>query len=161
MRWWQWAIPVTLGAGVELYRRWRKSQRAPVVQVDAEDPEMKDAIAQAQATLAAFVATLRDPQPGHRDFSIKAFFPDLGEHIWVADVSHADGVFAGALGNEPVAPTSLHLGDRVSIPEARVTDWKYIQHDVLVGGYSIRVLRDRMDERARRHLDAQLDFRIL
>ena len=107
------------------------------------------------------MGTLRDPQPGHRDFSIKAFFPDLGEHIWVADVNHADGAFAGTLGNEPVSPTSLRLGDRVSIPEALVTDWKYIQHDVLVGGYSIRILRNRMDEDSRKELDSHLDFRIL
>ena len=42
-----------------------------------------------------------------------------------------------------------------------MTDWKYVQHDVLVGGYTVRVLRDRMDDAARRELDSQLDFRIL
>jgi uncharacterized protein YegJ (DUF2314 family) len=161
MRWWQWAIPLTLGAGVELYRRWRKAHRAPVVHIDQDDPAMNDAIAQARTTLPAFVATLRDPRPGHRDFSIKAFFPEIGEHIWVAELTHAEGAFSGTLGNEPVGPTTLRLGDRVSISEALVTDWKYIQHDVLVGGYSIRVLRSRMDDESRKALDAQLDFRIL
>ena len=161
MRWWQWAIPLAIGFGVELYRHWRKAHRAPVVNVDVEDAEMKAAIARARDTLPQFIPVLQAPQPGHRDFAIKAFFPDLAEHIWIGDVAYADGAFSGVLGNEPVGETTLKLGDAVTIPEDRVTDWKYIQHDVLVGGYTIRVLRDRMDEQTRRHLDSQLDFRIL
>jgi uncharacterized protein YegJ (DUF2314 family) len=161
MRWWQWAVPLALGAGVEIYRQWRKSQRAPVVQVDDDDPEVSGAIAEAQASLPEFVRTLAEPQPGHRGFAVKAFFPDLGEHIWVSDVTHAEGVFSGALGNHPLGRTSLRIGDPVEIPGERVTDWKYIQHDVLVGGYTIRVLRNRMREDERKAMDSQLDFRIL
>jgi uncharacterized protein YegJ (DUF2314 family) len=161
MRWWQWAIPLAIGAGAELYRQWRKAQLAPVVDVAADDPAMTEAIAQARATLPEFVRILQQPLAGHRDFSIKAFFPDLLEHMWIANVVWADGVFNGNLGNEPRSPSTMKIGDPVSIPEERVTDWKYIQHDLLVGGYSIRLLLSRMDDATRKALLAQADFRIV
>jgi uncharacterized protein YegJ (DUF2314 family) len=161
MRWYQWAIPFAIGAGWELYRMWRKAQRAPVLQVGVDDAEMGEAIARARATLPEFLRVLAEPQPGHRDFAIKGFFPDLGEHMWVSDPAHMDGQLVGRLGNHPATPGKLRLGDEVRVPEDRVTDWKYVQHDVLIGGYSIRVLRNRMDEDSRRDLDSRLDFRIL
>jgi uncharacterized protein YegJ (DUF2314 family) len=160
MRWW-WAIPFAIGVVIELYRQWQKSRRAPVIAVEGDDPAMSEAITQAKATLPEFIAVLGDPRPGHRDFAVKAFFPDLGEHIWIGEVTHGNGAFSGLLGNHPMGRTTLRLGDRVTVPEARITDWKYVQHDVLIGGYSVRLLRSRMDDDARRAFDSQVDFRIL
>lgn len=161
MHWSVWAVPFALGAGWELYRLWRQSQRAPILHVQADDPEMLAAIATARSTLPEFIRTLEDPQPGHRDFAVKVFFPDLQEHIWVTGPVHAAGEFRGRVGNHPAGPATLRLGDEVRVPADRVTDWKYVQHDVLIGGYSLRLLRRRMDEKSRRDLDSRLDFRVL
>jgi uncharacterized protein YegJ (DUF2314 family) len=161
---WHWG-PVVAGSAIgffyTLYSRWRRDRQAPVFGVAEDDPEMREAIARAGDTLPEFVRVLGNPLPGLRDFSLKAFFPDLQEHMWVTDLSFRDGSFAGRLGNTPVGETALQIGDPVTVPADRVTDWKYIQHDVLVGGYTLRVVCRRMDPGEREAFERSLDFRIL
>jgi uncharacterized protein YegJ (DUF2314 family) len=160
MHWTTWAIPLAIGAGWEFYRMWRRATIAPIVHIDKDDPAMVQAIATARATMPDFIHALQTPAAGRRDFAIKALFPDLQEHMWVSDPRYSDGVFTGALGNIPASSTTLRLGDEVRVPEDCVSDWKYVQNDVLAGGYSLRLIRNRMNDKAREDLDSRLDFKI-
>lgn len=160
MRWTTWAIPLAIGAGWTLYRMARNDGNAPIVHIKKDEPAMVEAIAQARATLPDFIRSLQAAETGHRDFAIKALFPDLQEHIWVSDVRYAGGEFTGTLGNSPAGSTKLRLGDEVRVPEDWVSDWKYVANDILAGGYSLRLLRSRMNEKARNDLDSRLDFKI-
>ena len=160
MHWTVWAIPLAIGAGWECHRLWRKAVAAPTAQIANDDPAMIEAIARARATAPDFTRMLQAPASGCRDFSIKALFPDLQEHMWVSDLRYADGVFTGNLGNIPRGSTTLKLGDEVRVPEELISDWKYIENDVLAGGYSLRLIRSRMTEKARKDLDSHLDFTI-
>jgi uncharacterized protein YegJ (DUF2314 family) len=160
MHWTTWAIPLAIGAGWQFYRMWRATV-VPIVQLDKDDPALVEAIARARATMPDFIRALEAPPPSHRDFSIKALFPELQEHMWVSDPRYVAGEFTGTLGNIPAGSTTLKLGDEVCVPEAWVTDWKYIDNDVLAGGYTLRVIRDRMSEKARKDFDSRIDFKIL
>ena len=160
MHWTVWAIPLSVGAGWEFYRMWRRATRAPIAHIAHDDPAMIEAIARARATVPEFIRVLQSPTAGCRDFAIKALFPDLQEHMWVSDPRYADGAFTGALGNVPSGSTKLRLGDEVCVPENLISDWKYIENGVLAGGYSLRLIRNRMDEQARSNLDSHLDFKI-
>ena len=160
MHWTVWVIPLAIGAGWQFYRMWRNATNAPAVGVANDDPAMVEAIAAARATVSDFIRVLQAPAEGCRDFSIKALFPDLQEHMWVTDPRYADGVFTGALGNIPKGSTTLKLGDEVRVPEELISDWKYIENDVLAGGYSLRLIRSRMTEKARKDFDSRLDFTI-
>jgi len=160
MHWTTWAVPLAIGAGWQFYRKWRKPTGAPIVQVDKDDPALVEAIARGRATMPDFIRALEAASPGHRDFSIKALFPDIQEHMWISDPRYADGEFTGTLGNTPAGSTSLKLGDEVRVPEAWVTDWKYIDNDVLAGGYTLRLIRNRMSEKARNDFDSRIDFKI-
>ena len=160
MHWTTWAIPLSIGAGWTFYRMWRRATNAPIAHIDKDDPAMLEAIATARATVADFIRALEAPAAGRRDFAIKALFPDLQEHMWVSDPRYADGVFTGALGNIPAGSTTLRLGDEVRVPQDLISDWKYVENDVLAGGYSLRLLRNRMSEKARNDLDSRIDFEI-
>lgn len=160
MHWTTWAIPLSIGAGWQFYRMWRRATNAPIVHIDKDDPAMVEAIAAARATVPEFIRALQAPATGRRDFAVKALFPDLQEHMWVSDPRYAEGVFTGALGNTPAGSTTLRLGDEVQVPEAWISDWKYIENDVLAGGYSLRLIRSRMNDKARSGLDSRLDFKI-
>ncbi len=157
MHWSTWAIPLTIGVAWACFRMWRTAG-PPVAQIANDDPAMIEAIAKARATIPDFVRALQAPAGGSRDFSIKADFPDLQEHMWVTDLQYADGVFTGALGNAPRRSTTLKLGDEVRVPETLISDWKYIENDVLSGGYSLRLIRSRMTDKARKNFDSRLDF---
>ena len=157
MNWSTWAIPLTIGVAWACFRMWRAAG-PPVAQIANDDPAMIEAIAKARTTIPDFVRALQTPAAGSRDFSIKAHFPDLQEHMWVTVLQYADGVFTGALGNAPRSSTTLKLGDEVRVPEDLISDWKYIENDILAGGYSLRLIRSRMTDKARKDFDSRLDF---
>src|SRR5687768_751952 len=111
----------------------------PTVPIDADDPVMDAAIAEAQRTLPEFLAVLADPPAGAGDFVIK--FPLGGwEHIWVDDLSVEGDRISGALANAP-EQEGHRLGERVSVPLTEISDWAYRAPDGLMHGHrTTRVL---------------------
>ena len=137
--------------------------RPDVVNMEAEDPLMNAAIKKAVSTLPEFKAALAVPPSGASGFSVKVAFPhgnNSREHIWLGSPSFSDGLVSGVVGNEPVYVTSIKLGQQVSAPEARVSDWMYVQNGVLHGGFTVRALLDRMPPEEREHQLAEMNFRL-
>ncbi len=59
--------------------------------------------------------------------------------------------YRGRLSNLPLDITSITLGDTVTVPKDRVSDWFAIDDGKLVGGYTLRLQRARLPpEQARR-----------
>jgi uncharacterized protein YegJ (DUF2314 family) len=56
--------------------------------------------------------------------------------------------------------TSIKLGQQVSTPEARVSDWMYVQNGVLYGDFTVRALLDRMLPEERERQLASMNFRL-
>ncbi|MHC5114007.1 MAG: YegJ family protein [Planctomycetota bacterium] len=140
----------------------RRDGEPPVFLVEEEDEAMTRAIDEARATIDRFIEALQAPSPTQNYFSVKAPFTDGEdrEHIWLSGVSYDGTVFEGEIGNEPADLTSVKLGDRVAVAPDQITDWMIIDDGRLLGGYSIRLLRDRMTEAERREFDAGLPFVI-
>lgn len=134
-----------------------------VMAVKNDDPEMAAAMAKAQETLPQFISALRLPSPSQTDFMIKVGFTDDGggpEYMSVKPVTYDGTRFHGKLDNEPVLVGSVKLGDDISVEPSRVVDWMYIEDGRMVGGYTLRVLRDRMTPEQRRRYDEGRTFKI-
>ena len=134
-----------------------------MVQVAEEDAEVNAAMQQAQDTIGIFVTSLQSPKPTQSDFSIKARFisSDGGvEHIWIVDVSYSDEGFTGVINNVPVDVPEIEQGDNATVPVEDVSDWMFIEDGKLVGGYTIRVLRNRLSPEERERFDEETDFII-
>lgn len=129
-----------------------------VYSVADDDGAMEEAMSTARSTIGTFVERINRPPATQSAASLKVRFEEHGnvEHIWLADVGHKDGVFTGSVANDPVHITSVKAGDRVSIPLARVTDWMAIDNNELIGGYTVRLLRDRASGEERKAIDASL-----
>jgi len=41
-----------------------------------------------------------------------------------------------------------------------ISDWLYLEDDLLVGGFTLRVIRDRMSPVERMQFDASVPFRV-
>lgn len=111
----------------------------PTIYIEADDPVMDAAIAEAQRTLPEFLAVLDDPPRGASEFAIK--FPLGGwEHIWVDNLRHQGDRIVGNLANAP-EQEGHRLGERVSVPLAEISDWAYRAPDgVMQGHRTTRVL---------------------
>jgi uncharacterized protein YegJ (DUF2314 family) len=140
-------------------------QELGVIPVGSGDPEMDAAIQQARDSLPRFMEMLTSPAPGQTCFGLKARFPVQGaagehEHIWLSDVRQLEDHFAARIANHPQRLDYLQLYDLITVYPDDVTDWIIIQNGELLGGYTVRVLRDRMSARERQQLEARAGVTI-
>lgn len=135
----------------------------PVVYLKSEDPGMAAATAKAKSTLGEFKAALAQRKPNTERYAVKIGFPygkDNREHMWVQDPRFHDDAVAGTLINEPVDVANLKLGQAVTAPAADVSDWMYVEGGVLRGGYTMRVLLDKMSPEERQKMLGQLGVKL-
>ena len=116
-----------------------------IIYVPPEDAEMNRAIEAATSTLPQFYARLASPQRGDDEFMIKFdILPgDDTEFVWATDLDRSRLPMTGRLLNRP-EHTDHRIGQRVTIAEADIIDWTYRRGRVMQGGYTNRVLLERM-----------------
>jgi uncharacterized protein YegJ (DUF2314 family) len=78
--------------------------------------------------------------------------------MWVDELAFADDQFEGRLVNEPLYVQDLRLGDHVIVKLDEISEWIIIDGDLLLGGFTIHVLRDRMTDEERTQFDAGLGY---
>ncbi|NLS90618.1 MAG: DUF2314 domain-containing protein [Planctomycetaceae bacterium] len=146
------------GAGTTVERQ----GQPPVTYVEDDDPRMVAAIDQARSTVDQFIAVLDGPKPTQSAFSVKLPVKsgDEVEHIWVLPVRYERSRFFGTINNEPVSVTTVKIGDEISVAKDQISDWMYVEDRKLIGGYTLRALRDSMSEEERREFDQSLPFTI-
>lgn len=136
---------------------------APQVQfVKSGDRTMQSAIAHARRELAHFIQVVREARPWHSFLAIKVPFKDgdTVEHLWVTDLRYQDRRFHGRIDNDPQFVTHVRLGDRVMIDPGSISDWVYADEGRLVGGFTLRVLRNTLSDDERRQFDEMLPYRV-
>jgi uncharacterized protein YegJ (DUF2314 family) len=149
------ACAVTLGCG-------KSDARDPVVSVPADDPQMNAAIRDARRTVATFIAAVKSPKSSQNGFSVKMRIDDgdAVEHFWLEHVSFDGSVFRGTIDSDAETVTNVRLGDPERVKPSEISDWMYIDHGVLLGGYTIRALRNRLSGPDRAEFDRSLPFKI-
>jgi uncharacterized protein YegJ (DUF2314 family) len=142
-----------------------KKEEKPIVQSRKNHPDVyfiKDDsdrmnwyMEKANLTLHYFIECLNNPKKDQQYFSVKGRFEDKGmvEHIWLSEPSvDAEGNLFGTVGNEPTNVTTVKLGQKIGITASEVSDWMIIERGRLIGGYTIRAIREGMNP------DQQIDF---
>jgi uncharacterized protein YegJ (DUF2314 family) len=139
----------------------RRGQPA-VVQVSDDDDTMNRAINEARATVDQFIAALNAPQPSQQAFSVKLLVSDgqHSEHMWVTPVRYEQGKFFGQINNVPDLVRGVTLGDEVSVPANEISDWMFVDRGRLIGGFTIRVLRDGLSPGEKRQFDRSVPFKF-
>ncbi|MDX1948139.1 MAG: DUF2314 domain-containing protein [Pirellulaceae bacterium] len=141
---------------------------SPIFYADNSDPEMQRAYESARQTFRYFWRELswerRRIVPALDMSAVKVPFTDatsgsrsLGdsdvEHMWLSEVDF-DGVsIRGTLLNDPHALTSVSQGDEVAVALPNISDWMYSIGGEAYGGFSVNLLRSRMDRRERQQHD--------
>ncbi len=123
---------------------------------------MNASMAKAKSTVATFEAALRSPKPSQSGFSVKVRITDGDqiEHFWTSDVTYDGTVFHARINNDPEEVTNVKVGQAVSVRPQDISDWMYVDHGILVGGYTVRALRDAMSPSDRADLDKTLPFSV-
>lgn len=141
----------------------KRSDNPDVYHVPNEEESMNAAIDKARRTVDYFRSSLTAPTPDQQYFSAKARIEDNGEveHIWLNDVSFDDsGNLFGKIGNEPLSLKNVKIGQEVGIAEDQLSDWMIVENGRLIGGYTLRVLRDKMSPKEQKSFDAGVGLYI-
>jgi len=114
--------------------------------VESDDDAMNQAIAKAKATYPEFVKALSVHDSAAMNGSVKLMFEAARsvEHLWVNKLYFADGKLFGVVNNTPLHEVNLKLGDTVEVDRNTVSDWMYVKNGKLQGGYTIRLLYNKM-----------------
>lgn len=139
-----------------------KQSDDPVSMVAADDAAMNAAIDKAKQSVSQIIDALSNPKPGQSEFAVKVGIEDDGgvEHMWVGDVRYENGTFIGILNNEPQMVTSVKFGQKMTVPESEISDWMYVDNGKLVGGFTIRVLRDTLSDEEKAEFEKAFPFEL-
>lgn len=165
---------ISLGASILLSSCSRKAEdpkilhrdhQPDVINVDSGDEKMNAAITQARQTTASYLQILVSPKPNQTGFSVKRPYATAEgsdtdqEHIWISNLSYDGKLLHGTVGDEPANIPHLKFGEPVSFSPSELSDWMYLEDGKIVGGYTIRVLRNQMPDKERAEFDKQLQFK--
>jgi len=143
----------------------RKREDNPdVYDVPSEDGAMAWGIEKANLTLGYFQQSLARPRPDQQYFSVKAEIHDGPnvEHIWLTEPHFdADGNMFGTVGNEPIDVRNVRLGEKIGVAPGKISDWMILENGRLIGGYTIRAVRDGLQGKALAQFDAGLGGMIV
>lgn len=136
---------------------------ADTYSVTAENTSMNLAISKAKKTIGEFERALKSNNPSYSDFAIKKRYKTSdggGEHMWIAGITFINGGYKGFIHNDAEATTEVKYGDTVFVQRDEITDWMYLDNNVLKGGYTIREIRNQMTKEDRTRMDQELGFKI-
>lgn len=140
-----------------------RKDKPAMAYVPNEDEGMKWAIEKANLTLWYFEQSLQQPQPFQSYFSIKVKIMDgeIGEHIWLSE-PHFDeeGNLFGTIGNAPVEVKTVKLDQKIGIDRNYISDWMVVEHGRLIGGYTIRAIRNNIPDQDRQSFDQSIGLYI-
>jgi len=140
----------------------RPGSEPAVFNVEENHQEMKAAVHQARHSVGKFIAALQHPAAEQVDFEVKKPFVHDGhvEHIWLSGVTFSGNRFHGHVDNRPHFIKGLKYGDRVSVNPDEISDWAYLDHKRLVGGYTIKALYNSLSPERRKEMQNELTFNI-
>jgi uncharacterized protein YegJ (DUF2314 family) len=131
-----------------------------VIDVAQDDQKMNAAMEKARSTVGTFTTALASPKPGQRSFTVKVPFSDgkNTEHMWLSPVTFDGTKFHGTINNDAERVSHVKNGDHAEVEPSKISDWMFVDEGKLVGGYTLRVLRDSMSPAERAEFDKSVDF---
>ncbi|MEZ4951695.1 MAG: DUF2314 domain-containing protein [Saprospiraceae bacterium] len=137
----------------------KRSNQPDVVDIQNQDEKMNWAMEKSRLTLHYFKKCLKNPNPDQQYFSIKVRIEDKGkvEHIWLNEPTFDnDNNLFGIVGNKPIDVDSIKQNQKIGVEEEQVSDWMIVENGRLIGGYTIRAIRDGLSGKDLNNFDRGL-----
>ena len=131
-----------------------------IFSLSEDDKEMNLAIESASESLGEFDEALKFSENENFALKIRYDLDNKSEHIWAVDIEKIANDYFGIIDNLPNSETSIKLYDKVKIEKERISDWMFSKAGKLFGGFTIRVLRNRMSELEKENFDTELVLSI-
>lgn len=140
------------------------SKASTVYRVEGEDKKMKKAIRQAKASFNEFETAIKSDNLNFKNFLLKKGFesPNGEEYLWVRNIliNKVNNNYVGIVANEPLYTKAVQNGDFIEISCDDASDWMYLDNNVVKGGYTLKLLRNRMSKKERQQFDAESNLKF-
>ena len=80
--------------------------------------------------------------------------------MWLTPVTYDGQNFHGTINNIPELVKSVEIGQAVTVAPSEISDWMYIDNGKLVGGETMRALRNAATPAERAEFDKSVPFVI-
>jgi len=119
-----------------------------------DDPEVRACVRRAQQTVDAFIDHFRCPFE-YGSYMFKTFIEDGDEsaHFWLYMSGVSGDTLIGDLFEVPPEFPNLRSGQRVEVAKQDVTDWCIIKNGTVIGGFTRRLQRNKVEPEERKQLD--------
>ena len=124
--------------------------------------QMLVAVSNAQAAVPQFVRVLTNPAPNQTRFKIKKPFgthTGSEEHLWISELKFDGTNFHGRLDNQPTELLTWKQGDAVTVFTNELSDWLYHEDGLIVGGFTLRVMRQSVTGKKAEDFDREMKFK--
>ena len=111
------------------------------------DPELEEAVRQAQNTLHIFRQALISPKESYTLVSLKIRFAQEGEFedMWTEPVYILDDVYTVRMVEGVTIKLGVHPDRLVDVKLQDIVDWMLLEEDgTVIGGYTLRLAYERM-----------------
>ncbi len=124
-----------------------------------DEAKLQAAVDAARQSIGQFLDSFADPKPDQDSFLVSVAFIEgtRFERIWVSGLDFSGETLRGVIASEP-ALAGFVFGQPVEFTYPQITDWMYVEDGRLVGGYTMRVIRDRLSADKRAQFDAEVPF---
>lgn len=146
----------------------RETSTGRIIDVEEDDKGMNAAMAQARKEFPTFWKAVsedrKNGEPKRVPAMVKAYFSDKGEdggeHLWIDEVSYDGKMISGVVASEPADLKSVKLGEKVSFPLERLSDWLFVEKGEAKGAFTVNYLRKQMSAEERKEHDKGYPFRF-
>ncbi len=140
--------------------RIERGEEPIIFSLSEDDKEMNSAIELANKTLIDFDEALKFSENGNFALKIHYDINDKSEHIWAVNIEKIDDDYFGIIDNLPNSVTDIKLTDKVKIEKDKISDWMFSKKGKLLGGFTIRVIRNRMSQLEKEIFDREFILSI-
>ena len=140
-----------------------KDSSDQIATFENDNLQMNNAIAKAKDSFPLFLIALKNKCNTCTDFAVKMRFmygEGSGEHIWLNNLYFDDNKLMGEINNIPENIDRIKLGDTIEIEKDSLSDWIYIKDGNLMGGYTLKVMYDKMSETEKKQLENDIGAKI-
>lgn len=140
--------------------RIERGEEPIIFSLSEDDKEMNSAIELANKTLIDFDEALKFSENENFALKIRYDINDKSERIWAVNIEKIDDDYFGIIDNLPNSVIDIKLTDKVKIVKDKISDWMFSKKGNLLGGFTIRVIRNRMSQLEKEKFDKEFILSI-
>ncbi len=81
-------------------------------------------------------------------------------YLWLQRIAFDGSNFSGVLGPDAAGLERHSPGERITLSSSEIADRMFVDDEKLVGGFSLRAIRERLSGEARRQFEKSMWFRF-